>query len=334
MCGIAGIIGEKALPDTLDKITKIQTHRGPDYTGSWFDANICLGHNRLSIIDLSESANQPFHHQSERYIIVFNGEIYNYLELKNELDQSFSTNSDTEVLLAAYVKWGIACLDKLNGMFSFAIWDKQEEKLFAARDRFGVKPFYYHQSEDTFYFSSEIKGLHAAGVSKIPNKKTWANFLCFGSYGELDETFWNEVSQLPASHYLEYSKGKLSIDKWYFFEKEIVKHQKNISYEEVKKTYTALLKDSIKLRFRSDVPVGFNISGGLDSSALLSFVNDQETKDKIQAFTFYTNDDRYDELPWVEEMITLTNNPLEKVVLNANLILYIKSKLKIILKPK
>ncbi|MDG1804978.1 asparagine synthase (glutamine-hydrolyzing) [Flavicella sp.] len=317
MCGISGIIGKEALPKILKKMADVQTHRGPDHTGYWNDTLCFFGHNRLSIIDLTEDSNQPFHDVSERYCIVFNGEIYNYLELKRELSYNFKTHSDTEVLLASYLKWGKECLHKLNGMFAFAIWDKHEEKLFAARDRFGVKPFYYHLSQGTLYFASEIKGLHAAGISKVPNEKTWANFLCFGSYGTLDTTFWKDISQLPASHCLEYKNCELAIEKWYFFEKEVQKHKEKLTYQEVKTRYTDLLKDSLKLRFRSDVHVGFNISGGLDSSALLAFVNHQETKEKIQAYTFYTNDSRYDELPWVEEMISLTENPLSKVALNA-----------------
>jgi asparagine synthase (glutamine-hydrolysing) len=315
MCGIAGIIGKNASKDVLLKMTNAQKHRGPDYTGFWLDENVCFGHNRLSIIDLSENANQPFQDEEERYQLIFNGEIYNYLELKNELDYNFVTSSDTEVLFAAYLKWGRACLNKLNGMFSFAVWDSVDKKLFAARDRFGVKPFYYHQSEDTLYFSSEIKTLHSAGIAKEPNKKVWANYFSFGSYGMPHETFWKHIDQLPGGHCLEFEKNTLKIEKWYFFEKEIEKHKEKLSYEEIKNKYIVLLKDSIKLRFRADVSVGFNVSGGLDSSALLAFVNQQENKENIKAFTFYTNDDRYDELPWVEEMVSLTENSLQKVLL-------------------
>jgi asparagine synthetase B (glutamine-hydrolysing) len=200
-------------------------------------------------------------------------------------------------------------------MFSFAVWVSVDKKLFAARDRFGVKPFYYHQSEDTLYFSSEIKTLHSAGIAKEPNKKVWANYFSFGSYGMPHETFWKHIDQLPGGHCLEFEKNTLKIEKWYFFEKEIEKHKEKLSYEEIKNKYIVLLKDSIKLRFRADVSVGFNVSGGLDSSALLAFVNQQENKENIKAFTFYTNDDRYDELPWVEEMVSLTENSLQKVLL-------------------
>lgn len=318
MCGIIGVIGNNSDENILDEMIYTQKHRGPDYSGKWIGKDCFLAHNRLSIIDLSESANQPFLDTSKRYVLVFNGEIYNYLELKKELDYNFVTSSDTEVLLAAYLKWGKECLHKLNGMFSFAIWDSLENKMFAARDRFGVKPFYYAYKEGTFYFASEIKTIHKAGISKKPNKKVWVNYFCYGSYGLPNETFWEEVNQLPGSHYLEYKEGNISIGKWYFFEKEIGKYQNNLSYNEVIKTYTKLLKDSIQLRFRADVLVGFNVSGGLDSSALLAFVNQQaKSKEKIKAFTFYTNDKRYDELSWVEEMISLTNNPLEKVLLSS-----------------
>ena len=317
MCGIVGVLGENAERDVLLKMLNEQKHRGPDYTGSWIDDGICLGHNRLSIIDLSDNANQPFKDTNNRYQIVFNGEIYNYLELKKELDYSFKTSSDTEVLLAAFIKWGKDCLHRLNGMFSFAIWDRKEKKLFAARDRFGVKPFYYYHSENTFYFSSEIKTLFAAKIERIPREKSWANYLAFGSYGMPNETFYENIYQLAGGHYLEYKTKDLNIVKWYFFENEVKKHHKNLSFEEVKEKYTGILKDSIKLRCRADVPVVFNISGGLDSSTLLTFVNLQEIKEEIQAYTFYTNDKRYDELPWVENMISMTNNPLHKVLLKA-----------------
>ena len=319
MCGIAGIVGIDLKESSLDRMLQVQQHRGPDFTGIWKSDNGILGHNRLSIVDLSENANQPFISDNQRYILIFNGEIYNYIELRNQLSNyNFKTNSDTEVLLAAYIKWGNDCLHKLNGMFAFAIWDTKNNTLFAARDRFGVKPFYYHQSANLFYFSSEIKALHAAGISKKPNEIVWASYLAFGSYGLPNETFWEDIWQLPAGHYLTYQNQNLEINKWYYFEKEILKYQKVESFEKVKKKYKSLLKDSVKLRFRADVNVGFNISGGLDSSALLAFVNQIEGKENIKAYTFYTGDKRYDELPWVEEMIGLTKNPLQKVLLKPN----------------
>lgn len=321
MCGIAGIIGDYN-PIQLDAMLASQHHRGPDATGRYYDAGFAaLGHNRLAIIDLSEQSNQPFFDFSGRYVVVFNGEIYNYIELKKELEPHypFKTESDTEVLLAAYLQWGKSCLKKFNGMFSFAIWDAQEKQLFAARDRFGVKPFYYAFREDAFYFSSEIKALHAAGISEAPNEKVWASYFAYGSYGNPDTTFWEGVAQLPGGHFLDYQNGKLIVQKWYFFEEEVAKQPQNLSYAQAKAHYLALLNDSIRLRFRADVPVGFNVSGGLDSSVLLAMVNHLGAEGAtINAYTFYTGNSDYDELPWVEAMMAHTQNPLQKVLLQAN----------------
>jgi asparagine synthase (glutamine-hydrolysing) len=346
MCGIAGIIGNYKENQLLDMLAS-QQHRGPDATGKYFDANFAaLGHNRLAIIDLSTKSNQPFVDNSGRYIIVFNGEIYNYIEIKAVLQNQydFKTESDTEVLLAAFIVYGKSFLEKLNGMFSFAIWDNQEKKLFAARDRFGVKPFYYSLLHNTFYFSSEIKALHAAGIPKEANEKVWASYFAYGSYGMPVDTFWEGIAQLPGGHFLSFSPQQcrsepvedLTITKWYCFEGEVDKQPKNLTFAQAKEHYVALLKDSIKLRFRADVPVGFNISGGLDSSVLLALVNLQENnnsnlrcnsefleepiKDQqslINAYTFYTDNSEYDELPWVEQMIAKTGNPLKKVLLQA-----------------
>ena len=320
MCGIAGILGENAKSNVIDDMLMVQHHRGPDYKGKWLENDVALGHNRLSIIDLSNSANQPFSDNTKRYTIVFNGEIYNYIELRKKLKSSykFQTSSDTEVLLAAFIFWGKDCLKHLNGMFSFAIYDNKSKSLFAARDRFGVKPFFYHKNNDSFYFSSEIKAIHAAGIKKKPNEEIWASYFAYGSYGMPDETFWEDIHQLPGGHYLELKNSTLSISKWYVFEEEVKKFDEKIPFNDVKEKYAALLKNSIELRFRADVSVGFNISGGLDSSTLLVFVNQMEGKENINAYTFYTGHKDYDELFWVKEMINATQNPLNKVLLTVD----------------
>ena len=320
MCGIAGILGENAKSNVIDDMLMVQHHRGPDYKGKWLENDVALGHNRLSIIDLSNSANQPFSDNTKRYTIVFNGEIYNYIELRKKLKSSykFQTSSDTEVLLAAFIFWGKDCLKHLNGMFSFAIYDNKSKSLFAARDRFGVKPFFYHKNNDSFYFSSEIKAIHAAGIRKKPNEEIWASYFAYGSYGMPDETFWEDIHQLPGGHYLELKNRTLSISKWYVFEEEVKKFDEKIPFNDVKEKYAALLKNSIELRFRADVSVGFNISGGLDSSTLLVFVNQMEGKENINAYTFYTGHKDYDELFWVKEMINATQNPLNKVLLTVD----------------
>lgn len=336
MCGIAGIIGDFETHQ-LDAMLLSQQHRGPDATGKYNDEDFAvLGHNRLAIIDLSPQSNQPFLDPSGRYVLVFNGEIYNYIELKSELKElyAFTTDSDTEVLLAAFIVYGNQCLQKLNGMFSFAIWDNHDKKLFAARDRFGVKPFFYSIKNNSFYFSSEIKAIHAAGISGIPNEKVWASYFAYGSYGNSDETFWEGIAQLLGGHFLEFHNQQLSLKKWYFFEEAVSKQPKGLTYKQAKDHYLMLLKDSVKLRFRADVSVGFNISGGLDSSVLLALVNDFNNNDKIKnqrsaivnqqslinAYTFYTENPEYDELPWVEMMIAKTKNPLTKVLLEADVV--------------
>ena len=319
MCGIAGIIGKNANETTLDAMLESQKHRGPDARGQYFDPGFAaLGHNRLSIIDLAECSNQPFHDVSGRYVLVFNGEIYNYLELREKLKAHyvFKTQSDTEVLLAAWIFWGKACLDEFNGMFSFAIWDNLEKTLFAVRDRFGVKPFNYAIVDDTLYFASEIKAIHAAGIEKSANEKVWASYFVYGSYGNPDETFWNGIKQLPAGHWLEFKNKHLTLGKWYDFVAEVAKQPQDFSYQQSKEHYIELLKDSIALRFRADVNVGFNISGGLDSSVLLAMVNDySHWSSNINAYTFYCDDPNYDELHWAEMMISETSNPLHKVLL-------------------
>ncbi|MEZ4856619.1 MAG: asparagine synthase (glutamine-hydrolyzing) [Gelidibacter sp.] len=317
MCGIAGIIGKYQKFD-FSTMLKSQHHRGPDAKRVFKDENYAIfGHNRLAIIDLSSNANQPFLDPTGRYLIVFNGEIYNYLELKSELiiDYEFITKSDTEVLLAVFLKYGAACLNKLNGMFSFAIWDIKEKKLFAARDRFGVKPFYYSNLSDTFMFSSEIKAIHKSGVEKKPNREAWLNYFYSGSYGMPNETFWEFIYQLPGGHYLEYTQNTLTITKWYDFVNAVHNQPKIKDYECAKTAYKALLEDSIKLRFRADVPIGINVSGGLDSSALIALVNNYNHNTNIETFTFYTGNADYDELPWVEQMLQHYQNPLHKMLL-------------------
>lgn len=328
MCGIAGILGKKSFNTAdklIDKMLKVQKYRGPDVTQKWQNPGIELGHNRLSIIDLNASSNQPMVSNTGRYVIVFNGEIYNYIELKKKLKfgYRFITNSDTEVLIAAYIRWGNQMLNELNGIFSFAIWDNKTKKLFAARDRFGVKPFYYTLSRGTFYFASEIKSFWAAGIEKEKNLTVWSKYLAHGSYGLPDETFWKNIKQLPGGNFIEInfnSDSKLTEQdvirkKWYDFVGNI-NNTPALEFEDLSRKYFELLKDSIDLRFRSDVPVGFNISGGLDSSTLLTLIHQKYPDiNDVEAFTFYSNHNDYDELPWVEKMIQKTGKKLNKCLL-------------------
>ncbi|WP_026944765.1 asparagine synthase (glutamine-hydrolyzing) [Algoriphagus marincola] len=330
MCGVAAIVGPKASLQNLEGMLALQHHRGPDFTGYWVEPNqIALGHNRLSIIDLSAAANQPFVSSDGRYHLVFNGEIYNYLELKQKLrfDFEFKTNSDTEVLLAAFIKWGKECLAELNGMFAFIIWDKKDQSLFAARDRFGVKPLYFSQLADSLILSSEIRPHWQIGIPKVPNSDVWHSYLTKGQYGMPDETFWKGIHQIPGGHYLTLKNGDIEIRSWYDFvarSMALINHQENDEEAYI----LDLLKDSVRLRFRADVPVGFNLSGGLDSSTLLALVSDAYPDEKkIEAFTFFTGDERYDELPWVRQMLVGKPYPLNTCKLEVSDIPYLTQKI-------
>jgi asparagine synthase (glutamine-hydrolysing) len=209
--------------------------------------------------------------------------------------------------------WGKEMLNRLNGMFSFAIWDTHGKKLFAARDRFGVKPFYYSFVSGNFIFASEIKSIWSAGLKKEPNLKLWSSYFCHGNYGSMDETFWEEIKQLPGGYMLEYDNNKLKIKKWYNFVSNVKSLKKVTDLNGHIEYYEEILKHSIRLRLRSDVKLGFNISGGLDSSVLLAFVNMMSCNNaSIEAYTFTTGDRNYDELPWVNEMIKITHHPLNE----------------------
>jgi asparagine synthase (glutamine-hydrolysing) len=287
------------------------SHRGPDGQGIHRDGDAALGHTRLSIIDLSDCGLQPMSDPSGRWWIAFNGEIYNYLELRSALSWDFRTHTDTEVLLAAYATWGPACLERLLGMFAFLIWDSQERRLFAARDRFGVKPLYLHESDGTLRVASEIKALHAAGVPARPDVVAWASYLSHGLHDHSEGTFWESVRALPGGCFLTWQGGKTSVSRWYDLAGRIDPEPDRRTDGEVREEYRALLEESVRLRFRSDVPVGINLSGGLDSSTLLGLVQQvQGPESDIQAFTFVTGDPDYDELPWVEQMLARTRHPL------------------------
>lgn len=294
-----------------------QHHRGPDATGTYVSPSglVGLGHNRLSIIDLSDAGRQPMSDASGRYQIVFNGEIYNYLELRTQLtaDYSFRTKTDTEVLLAAYLKWGEGCLGRLIGMFAFVIWDEAGRKAFGARDRFGVKPMHLHEPPGGgLMLASEIKALHAAGVAKSPDEAAWATYLSTGMYDHGTRTFWKGIQRLPPGACFTWTPERgLSVRCWYDVAERASKSGLDTrSDEQVADELLGLLEETISLRFRSDVPVGICLSGGLDSSLLLGLVHRVQGKDStVKTFTFYCGDPAYDELPWVEQMLAETKHP-------------------------
>ena len=292
MCGILGIIGknieEKKI--NLKKIKYSLNHRGPDNAEHYFDENILFIHNRLSIIDLNQRSNQPFFSKDKRKLLVFNGEIYNYLELKYELIKNykcnFFTESDTEVLLLAFETWGEKCLDKLDGMFSFTLFDFKKKQAFFARDRFGQKPFFYWLNKSNFYFSSEVTGLISSGYLPEPNNKIWFDYLEHSATDHSRETFFKNVFQLLPGECGTYSiDGNLKIKKWYDLSDNIYKFDK---IKNIKELILDTTLNSIKISSRSDVPISLALSGGLDSTILMSLLVNKQYLD--QSLSCYSID--------------------------------------------
>ncbi|UEG50946.1 asparagine synthase (glutamine-hydrolyzing) [Ferruginibacter lapsinanis] len=317
MCGIAGIISPNSLvvnEGLLHSMANTIAHRGPDSEGYWIndDGNMGFAHRRLSIIDLSNAGAQPMHYLN-RYTIVYNGEIYNYIEVREELRKhgySFASQSDTEVILAAYDYWKSDCLQHFDGMFAFAIWDDKKKKLFAARDRFGEKPFYYYEENGHLAFASEMKALWAIGIEKKPDPKMLLNYLTLGhvqNVKEKKETFFENIYSLPPAHYLSFSPftGQLSILSYWDLNKE-----KEINYTEKEAIvkFTELFNHSINRRLRSDVPVGTSLSGGLDSSSIVAVVSKLKANgDRLKTFSAVFPGFEKDESKYIAEIATNFN---------------------------
>ena len=293
MCGISGIYnleGSKVNEETLHQMTDIISYRGPDGFGYWYndDKSLGLGHRRLSIIDLSEAGHQPMTYMD--LTITFNGEIYNYLEIKKELQAKgyqFNTESDTEVLLAAYHLKGKNCLKEIDGMFSFAIWDNNKKELFCARDRFGEKPFYYYYDGKQFVFGSEIKQLFSYGITRELNPTTLHSYCSaqtlINPY-DLSETFYKKVFQIEHSHWLTITADKkLITDKYWDIDYKNINY--NLSFDKAIEEFNHLLVESVKRRLRSDVTVGTSLSGGLDSTTIAGIICRSNEKVRLNTFT-------------------------------------------------
>jgi asparagine synthase (glutamine-hydrolysing) len=324
MCGVVAIVGVSDSRERLHRALDALRHRGPDAQGQWHDdaCGASLGHARLSIIDLSEAGRQPMTTADGRFVIVFNGEVYNYLELRAELaDYPFRSQTDSEVVLAAWSRWGAACLDRLIGMFAFAIWDTEQRELVCVRDRFGVKPlFVANLAGGGFAVASEIKSLRRLGVATDLDAVSWATYLTTGYSDHTSRTFWTGIESVPAGSILRRNaQGSVKCSRWYDLAERVGDALDARSDDAVKDEYRALVEDSVRLRFRSDVPVGICVSGGLDSSTLLGLVHAVQGQDSdIKVFTFVTGDSNYDELPWVEEMLAHTRHPLFPCALSAS----------------
>jgi len=278
MCGFAGFTGRlDQAEEIIKKMTDRITHRGPDMEGSFCGDRVTLGFRRLSIIDLSEAGAQPMQAENGDFVIVFNGEIYNFMQLREELcsrGHSFATKSDTEVLLRAYIEYGESVVEKLRGMFAFVIYDKREDKLFGARDFFGIKPFYYTKTDGgELIFGSEIKSFleHPQFVKEV-NKDALLPYLTF-QYSSLDETFFKGVYKLPPAHCFSWKDGKMDIRRYW----DIDFQSRDAKFEETVEKLHNTVRESVEAHRISDVKVGTFLSGGVDSSYITASMMPNET---------------------------------------------------------
>ena len=295
MCGINGVYNHQSLTGVENKVKQMNSltkQRGPDFTDTYLDSTVCLGHNRLAIIDLDSKSNQPFISNDDNIVVVYNGEIYNFPELKKQLSKSykFKTESDTEIIIAAYYTWGINMVAKFNGMFSFALWDKKNEQFFLCRDRLGIKPLYYSEYQESIIFSSSIKAINQYYLNKTTiNKDDFVDFLRFGTVHS-PNTFLNEIKSLERASYLIASSEETKIvEYWNFFNNSSL-----INKEEPQKKIKKLLLDSVDKRMMSHVPFGVFLSGGIDSSILVAAASKVSTKN-INTFSIVFKEKSFDE---------------------------------------
>ncbi len=318
MCGILGTYERETTPEYLADFRRalaLLTHRGPDRTRVWHGPRIALGHTRLAIVDLSESADQPMSDRSGRYRIVFNGEVYNFAELRRELEDEgalFRTASDTEVILEAYRRWGAGCLERLNGMFAFAVYDTREHKLFAARDRYGVKPLYFARAGGHFSFASEMKALLALGAASRPNWGQVARFARGWGCDTGGETVFAGIEALPAGHSVEVSGARVTLTPWWDVSERRVSVPRRFGDRVAR--FRELLTDAVRLRLRNDVETGVCLSGGMDSSAVYGLARKLRAAGEVRCatsgqmkefrvFSVSHPGTAVDEFPWVERCV-------------------------------
>ena len=323
MCGVIGIISSESrqeITDSADKMLRFIDHRGPDGRGlEVFNLpkaqHLALGHNRLAIIDTTDAGLMPMSNADDNLSIIFNGEIFNYIELKEELASlgyCFTTNTDTEVLLNAYSEWGSDCLNKLNGMFAFAIFNKVNSELFIARDRYGVKPLYYFFQDNLFIFASEIKSiLTHQNVDVAPEEEMLGKFLLTGAVNNTNLTCFSDIYSLSPGYSLKMQQGKLTTDKWYSPIKNLLSSDPNYNYQKSLGDFQDIFHDAVKLRLRSDVEVGACLSGGLDSSAIVGAVanisSDMSNPGSFKTFSSVYDDPKISEIEYVDEVTKFTN---------------------------
>jgi len=271
MCGIFGLIGELEQARAMRCLDTL-AHRGPDGHGLWQQPGVTLGHRRLAILDLSDNGHQPMADAGGRYVIVFNGEIYNFVELRQELEKTgyrFKSDSDTEVVIAAFIAWGEDCVHRFNGMWAFALWDTREQALFLSRDRFGKKPlFYAHLPQQRFAFASEMKAIFPLLNEVRANSALVRDTSRIFQYESTDECVIEGIKRFPAGHSGWLKNGNLEIKRWWCTLDHLLSVPRK--YEDQVEQFRELFLDACRLRMRSDVPLGTALSGGLDSSATIS----------------------------------------------------------------
>ncbi|MDD1671197.1 MAG: asparagine synthase (glutamine-hydrolyzing) [Methanomicrobiales archaeon] len=331
MCGIAGIFqigGEKADPALLAEMSGRIRHRGPDGEGTFLDGPVGLAHRRLAIIDLSDAACQPMTSEDGTLRLVFNGEIYNYVELREELrgrGHTFRSEGDAEVILHAYEEWGRDCLARFNGMWAFALWDPRRQELFCARDRFGVKPFYYTLLGNTILFASEIKALLAhPGAGKRPDDALLLAFLAWGVLDHTGGTLFEGIRQLPPAHRISFGRSGVGTPEryWDLAMNPLPGRPWPDEDERAATAFRELLTDAVRIHLRSDVPVGTCLSGGIDSSTLAVLINrliraesPRSVGERQRTFSVIFPDPRFNEERFVDEVVAAAGVEAGKVTL-------------------
>jgi asparagine synthase (glutamine-hydrolysing) len=298
MCAINGIYHYSQDNDPTGlvlKMNKVSAHRGPDHSAIYKDDEVLLGHNRLSIIDLDKNAHQPFISNDKKVVLVFNGEIYNFQQLKAQIkDYLFKTNSDTEVLLAAYLKWGIDFVEKLNGMFSFAIWDKRNRKFILGRDRLGIKPLYYTEHNGAIVFASELRSIMSCHfIDKKIDRNSLFDYINYATVHGPD-TIIDGVKTLPPAHLMVVNDDESKIFSYW----DVRNKNKNIEYNDsqsfVHGHIKELFKDAVQNRLISDVPIGAFLSGGIDSSLVVAAAS-KSVPGKVKTFSVVFDEKEYNE---------------------------------------
>jgi len=320
MCGIGGMVGPGADAAVVAGMMAAQRHRGPDGDGLWLGAGVVLGHRRLKIIDLSDAGRQPMSTPDGRFTIVYNGEVYNFAELRRELPGvRFRSGTDTEVVLHAYARWGPACLERFVGMYALAIWDAREGQLFCARDRLGIKPFYYAQQGEHFLFASEIHALLAAGVPRAVNEQVLYDFLARDFYEHGDDTFFAGILKLPPGSWTTVRDGRIGpIRRYWSLAAEVERIHVDPDPRQREEALLSLCAGAVASHLKSDVPVGVALSGGLDSATLLALL-DRAHPDptRVEAFSFVFPEAAYSERPYVAAMAQQTGRPAHFVEVTA-----------------